>query len=628
MCGIAGFVDFERRSDLRVAQEMARTLNHRGPDAQGVEFLEVTGTQVGLAHTRLAILDLSEAGRQPMHFGKYTIILNGEIYNFQEITRRLVDKGHSFVSKSDTEVVLHAFAEWGEACVEQFIGMFAFVIIDRETGQLHACRDRAGVKPLYFYWDGSVFLFASELKALHAHPAFRKEIDIESAYYFFQYSYIPGPGTIFQKTRKMEPGTWLHLDLKTRASRETVYWKLGSFFEQPLLDISYEEAKAEVSKLLVSACNYRMVADVPVGIFLSGGYDSSLVTALIQADSSSRLKTYTIGFPDGIDETPHAEAVARHLGTDHHAHACTYRDAQDIIPDLPYYYDEPFADISAIPSILVSRLARKEVTVALSADGGDELFAGYSQYKNITDRLAQVKRYERGGGLTRALVGAAGSLIPPSKFHLKHQVRSLSSTLALEGQHRVLDLMYHGRTMAPWFSRQLFNQEYNYRPAAFSYTDGTFSQPEGAMLHLDYIMNLRDCLLVKVDRASMSTSLEGREPLMDHRLAELAARLPMHFKYDGRTFKKMLRDITHNYIPASVMDRPKVGFDLPIYSWLKKDLAGLIDEHLAPQQVAQTGILNPRFVSSLVSKFRNDTLLYKPIIWRLLMFQMWYKRWM
>jgi asparagine synthase (glutamine-hydrolysing) len=385
MCGITGFCDFTSRSDYSILTNMTDTLAHRGPDDHGYQIFHETDAIIGLGHRRLSILDLSDLGRQPMHTPdrRYHIVYNGEIYNFSEIQHDLIQQYDiTFKSQSDTEVILNAFQRWGIDAVHRFRGMFAFVIFDKAQKQLILCRDRAGVKPLYYYWYNNCFLFTSELKALHQHPSFSKELDLQGLNAYIKWGYIPAPHTIFKHTYKLHPGYFLTLDIKNRTINEAQYWNSMDCYNQPLLDISFDEAKNELERLFIQSFGYRMVSDVPVGVFLSGGFDSVAVAAILQKHRSEQLKTFTIGFEaHAYNEAPFAKKIADYLGCDHTEYICTPQDALTIIPKLPDIYDEPFGDSSALPTILVSEKARQDVTVALSADAGDELFAGYSKYQ-------------------------------------------------------------------------------------------------------------------------------------------------------------------------------------------------------------------------------------------------------
>lgn len=384
MCGISGFIDFNKKTNISTLEKMNRTLAHRGPDGEGYKIYNTENAITGLGHRRLSIIDLSEGGSQPQKFENLHIVFNGEVYNYKEIKAELESKGHSFNSHSDTEVVLHAYKEWGSEALKKFIGMFAFVIYDDAAQTLFACRDRAGVKPLFYYYANGLFLFASELKALMQHPEFIKEINVDAAAAYMQYGYVPAPHCIFNNAFKLKPGHFLTLNTVTGTLSTQQYWNVYDAYNKPVLKIDFNEAVSETEKLLESAFQYRMVSDVPVGVFLSGGYDSSCVTALLQKNNTEKIKTFTIGVPDaGLNEAPYAKEIAAYLGTDHTEHYCTQKEALEIVPQLPFFYDEPFADSSAIPTSLVCKIARQKVTVALSADAGDEVFAGYNRYDYV-----------------------------------------------------------------------------------------------------------------------------------------------------------------------------------------------------------------------------------------------------
>ena len=389
MCGIAGFVDFKKLTNESVLRNMTDALVHRGPDDAGYEIYDLDRVAVGFGQRRLSILDLSSSGHQPMHFGNYTVNYNGEIYNFREVRQQLEQHGYSFSSESDTEVILKAYDKWGINMVDHFNGMFAIALLDRKLQRLYLVRDRAGVKPLHIYSKDNLILFASELKAFHHHPQFQKEIDVNSLALYLQYSYIPAPYSIFEHTQKLLPGHWLSIDLQSGQHALQSYWEISSFYNSPHLSLSDEVAIRETEERLKKAYNYRMVADVPVGVFLSGGYDSSSVAALLQADRTEKLKTFTIGFQESnFNEAPEAKKIAAFLGTDHTEWYVSAKDAAAVLPQLPEIYDEPFADNSCVPTVLVSQLASKHVKVALSADGGDEIFGGYNKF-------LQAQRYTR-----------------------------------------------------------------------------------------------------------------------------------------------------------------------------------------------------------------------------------------
>jgi len=628
MCGITGLVDFNKRTSDDVLGRMVSTLTHRGPDDRGAEQFHLETATIGLGQTRLSIIDLSPLGRQPMHFGGLSIVFNGEIYNYMEIRKDLEKIGHTFKSTSDTEVVLHAFKEWGTVCVKRFIGMFAFVIYNKSEEKLFAFRDRAGVKPFFYYQKNNLFLFGSELKPFHEHPGFEKQIDERALISYFDFGYVPSPYTIFKNTHKLEPGHFMILDLRNNEMTLSEYWNPNNFYKKPKLAIGYDEAKSEVHKILKSAFQYRMVADVPVGIFLSGGYDSTAVAAILQKNSGKRLKTFTIGFEEGNNEAPDAKNTANYLGTDHHEYTCTSKEAQNIIPELPYYFDEPFADSSAIPTMLVSKFARESVTVALSADAGDELFAGYMSYPQLKKHHDLLNRIPDSlKPISGNIFSAAKLLTPESRPSIKHKLESISNSLNKDRYKQAADLFRYSNSLPSFYRHKILqNSNHKYRSKFFPDTAGFDNEIEIAMA-VDYQSYLQNDILTKVDRATMSVSLEGREPLLDHRLLEFAARLPLNYKLDGLQTKRILKDIVHEYIPKEMMDRPKSGFSLPIYSWLRGDLSWLIDEYLSEEALQSSGMLRTGFVLQLVDQFKNNKLYYSPLIWKLLMFQMWYKKW-
>ena len=630
MCGITGFIDYDKKTSDSVLEEMAKTLAHRGPDDSGAKTYRKDAAKIGLAQTRLAIIDLSPAGHQPMCFNHLSIVFNGEIYNYQEIKEELVELGHHFESTSDTEMILHAFDEWGVECVHRFIGMFVFVIYDSKCAKVYMFRDRAGIKPFFYYRVEGLFLFGSELKALMKHPDFKKEIDHGALKLYFDYGYVPEPYSIFRNTKKLEAGYYLEYKIASNQINKQKYWDAASFYKEKKLDISYEQAREELHSLLKSAFQYRMVSDVPVGVFLSGGYDSTAVAAILQSNTSAKLKTFTIGFEAGNNEAPFAKNTADYLGTNHHEYTCTTREAQDIIPSLPYYYDEPFADSSAIPTMLVSKFARKHVTVALSADAGDELFAGYDSYPGLLKKLRWMNLVPSNlKGVTAKAMKEVSRLMPSaSQVVLKHKLDGASEALKVDTLQQAADLFRVAHSLPKSYSEHLFRKNGKHYGTKFNIDVEGFKHEAEIAMAVDYQSYLPNDILTKVDRATMSVSLEGRDPLVDHRLLEFVARLPFSYKYDGIKTKRLLKDIVHEYIPQTMIDRPKTGFSLPIYSWLRDDLSYLLDEYLNEKALAVSGLIHESFAARQVALFRKNKLHYSPLIWKLLMFQMWYKKWM
>ncbi len=628
MCGIAGYIDFHKLTPNETIEQMIKTLNHRGPDDKGAEQYNNDYATIGLAQSRLSIIDLSSAGHQPMHYKNLSIVFNGEIYNFMFLRTELEKLGHRFISNSDTEVILHSYQHWGTEFVHRLIGMFVIVIYDKEEDKLLIYRDRAGIKPVFYYWNNDLFLFASELKALFIHSQFQKRIDRNALALFFDFGYIPAPYSIFIDTFKLEPGKYLIIDLKRKELFLYKYWNIDDYYRKSKYAINYLEAKKHLVDLLTSSCNYRMVADVPVGIFLSGGYDSSIVTALLQKERTEKLKTFTIGFEDGKNEAPFAKKVAQYLGTDHTEYLCTTKEAQDIISELPYYYDEPFADSSAIPTILVSKVAHNHVKVALSADAGDELFAGYltySKFDNILTFLNSVPRPLH--YLMRPSLAFLSELMPLDKSEIKHKLKSISNALHSDSLTQAIELRRLATSLPVFYKKELFINAYETYRTKYDNDFSKFGSFLEISLAIDYEMYLQNDILTKVDRATMSVSLEGREPLVDHRLAEFVSQLPIEYKYNKQGGKRILKDIVHENIPKELVDRPKTGFSLPIYKWLKGDLDYLIDEYLNEKSINESGIVNSDFIVHIVKLFKKDKFYYKPLIWKLLMYQMWYFKW-
>lgn len=636
MCGIAGFIDFNQKSSQEVLENMTNILEHRGPDDKGYKLWNKEKMSIGFGHRRLSIIDLSPLGHQPMFSknGRWAIVFNGEVYNYKEIQAELIALGYQFASNSDTEVIINAFDCWGEKAVHKFIGMFAFVLYDMRDNQILIFRDRAGVKPLYYYWKDGLFLFASELKSFHQHPAFRKVIDIDAVALYFSYSYIPAPHTIFKDTHKLIPGHSLTISLDTKKMTTQKYWDVYDYYAKPALKITKEDAKEQTRDLLKSACEYRMVADVPVGVFLSGGYDSSIVAALLQKDRTEKIKTYTIGYEDKrFNEATYAKEVANVLGTDHTEYYCPVQDAVDILLQQPFYYDEPFWDSSAIPTTIVSQMARKSVTVALSADGGDETFAGYQRYDFIVRQQKYLKFIPNSLGTLSANIM---SWFNPENIPLTKNIYNFNSRYA-----KVINLLQNNTTIKSYKSFITYTSDQDIvdlieKPFTFPTTamdELPYSGQKGdviqSMLALDYKTYMVDDILTKVDRATMSTSLEGREPLLDHRLIEFAAQLPSKFKYDNGIKKLILKEITHDYLPEKLMDRPKMGFAAPIQTWFKEPMGrDLLRHYLDGNKIEAQGILNSRKVSNLLNAYLDGKTVDFNQIWLLLMFQMWYEKWM
>ena len=640
MCGITGFIDFKKESTAEVLTAMTDSMYHRGPDGSGVELLKLDEASIGLGHRRLSIIDLTSFGKQPMQFENYWICFNGEVYNYAEIKKELTELGHVFSGNSDTEVILHAFSQWGKECVHRFIGMFALVILDTQKQEVICVRDRAGVKPFFYYYEDGLFLFSSELKAFHKHSRFKKVLNRNSVAAFMQYGNIPTPHCVFENCYKLKPGHFLEFSLvdadkilSNSLDSQTQYWNVYDAYNKPKLDIDFDSAKKETRELLTSACNYRMVADVPVGVFLSGGYDSSAVAAILQQDRTEKLKTFTISVPDiGLNEAEYARQTSQILGTDHTEIECSQKDALNLIQDLPFYYDEPFADSSAIPTTLVSLMARKQVTVALSADAGDEVFAGYNRYDYLMrygQKLRSIPGFAR-KGIAGIMEVVPANKIPvlKNKYNFPNRYEKLKSLLKDPSSEQMM------LSLSEQFTYKQLAEFLNFTPEKLSTAYNSkelinaSSSPLSYMMAIDYQTYLVDDILQKVDRATMTASLEGREPFLDHRVIEYAAQLPDDFKYHNGIKKYILREIVHDFIPKEKLDRPKMGFAIPLASWMQNELKEMVEDYINEKNIREQGLFNWEAVNRLKSNFFLGKTEYDFKLWYLLMFQMWYERWM
>jgi len=641
MCGIAGFWRISGGSIEVLSSLTARisdSLEHRGPDDSGVWVDGSAG--LGLGFRRLAIQDLSAAGKQPMvsPCGRFVMVYNGEIYNFRDLARELEDQGARFLGHSDTEVLITAISRWGlEAALERINGMFAFALWDKQARSLSLARDRAGKKPLYYGWSGTTLLFGSELKALRAHPDFSAEIDRQALGLFIQYSWIPAPYSIYRGIRKLPAGhlVTLKADTAPDAARPRPYWsareKLDAGLAAPF-EGSYEEAVDELEDRLKTAVATRMIADVSLGALLSGGIDSSLVVALMQAQSERPVKTFTIGFhEERYNEAEHAAAVARHLGTEHTELYITPKDCLDVIPKLPTLYDEPFADSSQIPTFLVSQLARQHVTVALSGDGGDELFIGYAEYEKTLSRWTRSRQnrsafFDRtAAGLLRSIAGTGNddSGAPNGGRWLAKLRKKYAERAAL---HSMADLtsFYASRRDHSMEGERLTRDE----AAGVNTIDDLLvrkgiDDPWVSMSFLDFMTYLPDDILVKVDRASMGVSLEVRAPLLDREVIEFAWRLPTHMKRDAGSGKRILKSLLGRQIPRDLFERPKAGFSVPMNEWLSGPLEEQIEAAFAPQRLAREGYLDVEAVRRLWQKHKTGEQCRPQMIWNLFAFECW-----
>lgn len=646
MCGLAGFLDPSRRTggeELRATvTRMAAALRHRGPDDGGAWVDAEAG--IALGHRRLSIVDLSPLGHQPMQSacGRYVTAFNGEIYNHRALRRELEGLGHAFRGHSDTEVMLAAFVEWGlEAALERFNGMFALALWDRKGRLLHLVRDRLGEKPLYYGWMGRTFLFGSELKALRAHPEFRGEVDRGALALYLRHNYIPTPYSIYRGIRKLPPGTRLTLNGADAGAAPTPipYWSFREVSERGVAEPftgSADEAAAHLDTLLRDAVKLRMEADVPLGAFLSGGIDSSTVVALMQAQGDRPVKTFTIGFHEAAyNEAEDAKAVARHLGTEHTELYVTPGEAMAVIPRLPALYDEPFADSSQIPTFLVSELARRHVTVSLSGDAGDELFGGYNRYfwgRSIWQRIGWMPRGMRGAA-ARAL-----TVLPPEAWEtvfrmtgpvLPGKIKQRSPGDKLHKLAEILavndpETMYLG-LVSHWKDPASLAVGASEPPTVLTDRSQWADLPDFTqrMMYLDTVTYLPDDILVKVDRASMGVSLEGRIPFLDHRVVEFAWRLPLSMKVRDGQGKWLLRQVLYGYVPRGLIERPKMGFGVPIDAWLRGPLRDWAESLLAERRLRAEGFLHPRPIREKWAEHLSGRRNWQYHLWDVLMFQAW-----
>ena len=645
MCGLAGFCDFHGldQNAEQICLAMASKLIHRGPDDSGVWMNREHG--IALGHRRLSIQDLSSSGHQPMESssGRYIVAYNGEIYNFRDLQTELKSLGYDFRGHSDTEVLLAAVEAWGLAdALTRFTGMFAIALWDKNQRVLSLARDRIGEKPLYYGWQGGSLLFGSELKALRAHPGWQNKINRNALALYMRHNYIPAPYSIYQDIQKLTPGSLLHIPHTTQPGvlpAPVSYWNMKNVAEYGVrkpVELSDHEAVDILDGLLRESIRNQMISDVPLGAFLSGGYDSSAVVALMQAESNQKIKTFSIGFhEEAYNEADHAKRVASHLGTEHTELYVTPEQAMDVIPHLPYIYDEPFSDSSQIPTFLVSEMTQQHVTVSLSGDGGDEIFAGYERYffaDALWKRIGRIP-YPIRRALASGIKGINPTLLSASFKWLSPRMTSYGGQGTIGDRlHKGADLLkfrrfeeLYLRLISQWKDPENIVLGSEEPPTAL--TDcrqwAKLSDRIQHMQYLDTISYLPDDILVKVDRAAMAVSLETRVPFLDHKVLEYAWSLPQHLKTGNGKGKWILRQLLDKYIPSTIMDRPKMGFGVPIDIWLRGPLRDWAETLLDERRLREEGFFNPSPIRKKLAEHMSGERNWQYHLWDVLMFESW-----
>lgn len=612
MCGIAGVVSLRRYTNNLIDLEaMLYQMTHRGPDDEGIHIEATQDYNVSFGHRRLSIIDLSKLASQPMSFENLTLVFNGEIYNFRELKIELELSGYIFNSNSDSEVVLKAFHKWGTGCFHKFNGMWSIAILDKKSSTITLCRDRAGVKPLYWFIKDDNFYFASELTALSRCNTFRKDICQEALSLYFQFGYIREPYTIFKEVYKLESGCIIEVDLlKGLPMKISKYWSIGDLYRKDKLDIDYNHAKIILEEKMHRAFNFRMVSDVPVGIFLSGGYDSTAVAAILQKSLKSRLETFTIGFTeDRFNEAPQAKRISAHLGASHNELYFNYKELTEMIHLLPDVLDEPLSDSSLLPSLLVSKFAKSKVSVALSADGGDEMFGGYPV---LSDAICLSKQLSRTPHIFKQFLLEVLKIVDIVNFKNSIKCHKLKEILHCNSSLEILQL----------YSKTLFNAElepvYGLKPMAlFSNYDFAKSDLDLMLINL-FNTYLNNNVLRKLDMASMRFSLESREPFLDFELMDFVVQLPNHYKVDEFGARKIiLKDIVHKYIPQEMFQSRKMGFSVPP-NYLMNIVNKNFDFDLLQRLIDLRIIVDQNIKNQVLQNWR--------LKWSLFVFMSWYRK--
>lgn len=621
MCGICGYLS-KKEINRNILVKMTDAMIRRGPDGSGTIQKKIGKVNVGLGHRRLSIVDLSDNGKQPMFSedGKYVIVYNGEVYNFQYIRTELKKYGYQFQSNCDTEVVLNAFRKWGIKSFDKFNGMFAFAILDLQTKRLILCRDRLGVKPLYYYQNKGEFCFGSDLASIMKYPFFEKNIDPEALHVYLWNMYIPSPMTVFKNTYKLEPGNWMEIDLNTGNIKKESWWHPYSIFESGNIKLQENEWLDRIERNLIDAVKFRMQADVSVGVFLSGGIDSSLVTALAcETCNNKNIKTFSIGFNERqFNEAVYAKDIADYFDTDHQCLYCSMNDAKRLVREIPKAYSEPFADNSQIPMLLLSKLTKENVTVALSGDGGDELFFGYP-FVSECNRLYHRRWVSK---IVRTIYKPASFGTDRLYSHLNWKIEKIRNAVTKQNI-RSLDYMT---------AENLVNSMILYKGSTTRIIDIIEKNLPNVsfieqMLLKDIRYGLPDDMLTKVDRATMHYSIEARAPLLDYRVAEDAIRMPLDIKCKDNNLKYVLKKILYKRIPEKIVNRPKKGFGIPINNWLRnKSFMSEFQKYFDIDKIRKQGIFSNDGILRMMEFFeKSPTPILDRVVWNYINFQMWWE---
>lgn len=627
MCGLIGFIDYKKITTLENFDVAVDAMYLRGPDARGAEIFNFDKYNIGLGHRRLSIVDLDERSNQPMHFEKISLIYNGEVYNFKDIQSELIDLGYHFKTTSDTEVILKAYIQWGVSCVNKFIGMFSIVIFDKNLKKLFLIRDRLGVKPLYLYQDEDFFIFASETKAIIKLTQQKLKINKSALNGFFSLGYVPGNESIFENVHKVNPGTIVEIDITTKEIKNKSFWSIENFVE----DSNRDDITSKLKELLKDSVKLRLIADVDVGSYLSGGLDSSYITKLMEENHSGVLKSFTIGFNEKFNEAPHAKKVAEYIGTSHFTHYLNPEDVEDIIKNYSSFFDEPFSDDAGIPMLYLSKKSKETVKVVISSDGGDELFAGYNRYPRtvaINNKLQKIPKTFR--KLIKKLSFVVYRLIPKNNKASVFFWR-MNKIIDADNRLQLANLLFYGASIPEPELQKILSKdvletrfdnkyyEYNQR------VNSTLKQ----ILITDIKERLVNQMLVKVDKSTMGASVEGREPLLDHRLFELlySSDVSNFIKKGNKKhlFKSIIRNKFNN---SEILNKPKMGFETPVLKWLKDYYADYVESEIKSISKLKIPYIEESKLLSYWNDYKKGNIHYQNLLWRSLIYINWYKTYM